>query len=444
MIFFYFTKFYLLIIAKKKFQKNEPPKPKTNKKQRKKAKQKESENFKSSYIEFVQEVVGQDIYMPNLFYDPVESTEKHTGDNDANNADAEKRKKLFNQTLPTRRRLPKSLTINVNYVYGNGLNTSSTSPSLSALPTVSYSIDASTNNLDTTTPTTTVNAEELHQNLIDPTRRTESSTTNQNTSTNSLNESTINATTVLTAENGLCTSLTNNDCSVISYNFDWKTKTLQPTFATTQDSQTTPIQQHSAVINKEIRKYKYIKKIGKSYKLHKTIKQKSTAYREKRQLKRRCEDLITSYSLYLDQIVLKYEEHTLVQHYYRHFKALELYTSLLKGLKAICAKVSNNMSNSSQNIASHLKRARNSSNTTDDDNSTASARQVRKLNRQEENFRHMILPESPEETNRKDAGKKFRKLIHNFRLIYLQSFVFQYMLSISMKKLRKHLKLPIN
>ncbi|GBP17441.1 hypothetical protein EVAR_73876_1 [Eumeta japonica] len=64
------------------------------------------------------------------------------------------------------------------------------------------------------------------------------------------------------------------------------------------------------------------------------------------------------------------------------------------------------MSNVTLNSPSNLKRARNSSNT-DDDNSPASARQVRKLNRQEENFRHMILPETPEETNRKDATYAF-------------------------------------
>ncbi|XP_073813487.1 gon-4 like protein muscle wasted [Musca autumnalis] len=138
-------------------------------------------------------------------------------------------------------------------------------------------------------------------------------------------------------------------------------------------------------------------------KLNKNITRKSVAYREKRSIKQRCEDLITAYGLHLETLQVRYKHSPKVQHVYRRFKALELYTNLLKGLKMICNKsASNNNSGGNSNSSpSGLKRSRNSH--AEDESSPSSQRMARKINRQEENFRHMLLPDTPEETNRKDA-----------------------------------------
>lgn len=56
----------------------------------------------------------------------------------------------------------------------------------------------------------------------------------------------------------------------------------------------------------------------------------------------------------------------------------------------------------SVNSPSGVKRSRNSN--TEDESSASSQRMARKINRQEENFRQMLLPDTPEEANRKDAS----------------------------------------
>ncbi|XP_061398675.1 uncharacterized protein LOC133334396 [Musca vetustissima] len=133
-------------------------------------------------------------------------------------------------------------------------------------------------------------------------------------------------------------------------------------------------------------------------KLNKNITRKSIAYREKRSIKQRCEDLITAYGLHLETLQVRYKHTPLVQQFYRRFKALELYTNLLKSLKMLCSKSATNTNSSSP---SGLKRSRNANN--EDESSPSSQRMARKINRQEENFRHMLLPDTPEEVNRKDA-----------------------------------------
>ncbi|XP_065369524.1 uncharacterized protein mute [Calliphora vicina] len=402
-------------------KKNEPPKPKPceNKKSRKRSSTvKVSDAFRNSYLEFVQEAVGQDLHMP--IYDPVESSDTPLSDADSNTVIGEKRKKLSNPKPAAKRRLPQSLTINVNYVYGNGLDISTTSvnSSLPALPAPSYTIEP---------PQHTPIRDNSTSNFLNSTEAEETNITNLNTSNSSLPDSTINSTVDVT-QNNLNNTAANPECPIITYNFDWRTKTLQPAFDSTinesepvvfDDSSHLPVIINSSnsphKLKDEVsyrlqKKQKIIKKlrrtskkVGGTIKLHKNIKQKSSAYREKRNLQRRCEELITTYSLHLDKLLLKYKDYPLIQNYYRRFKALELYTNLLKKLKSICAKNCSAMSNSTNNSPSNLKRTRSSNSNTEDDNSPSSARQVRKLNRQEENFRHMLLPDTPEEVNRKDA-----------------------------------------
>lgn len=396
-------------------------------------------------MEFVQEAVGQALPTPNIFYDPVDSSDTPHSDADCNTTFAEKRKKIFNNKPSAKRKLPQSLTINVNYVYGNGLDISTTTTNTSTgttLPTPTYTIEYPASNKENTQSSSITAINTTSPNLLNTTQTSDINITNLNTSNNSLPDSTINSTIDLTQNDGNNTTTT-TECPVITYNFDWRTKTLQPAFDTSSiiesetiepppapdqetitdtiptvtspappSAATSPKQADAKVINtldkqpNYNRKFKTSKKLGSILKLNKKIQLIASSYRHKRHLQRRCEQLITTYSLHLDNILLKYKKQPLIQHYYRHFKALELYTGLLKGLKLFCLKNSDNMSQStSNNSPSTLKRARNSNSNTEDDNSPSSARQVRKLNRQEENFRHMLLPDSPEETNRKDASK---------------------------------------
>ncbi|KAM7341508.1 gon-4 like protein muscle wasted isoform 2-T2 [Cochliomyia hominivorax] len=430
-------------------KKNEQPNPKNNgnkKSCRKRPAIKVSEAFRNSYLEFVQEAVGQDLPTPNLFFDPAESSDTPLSEADVNTSFAEKRRKLLINKPLAKRKLPQSLTINVNYVYGSGLDisTTSNSSSLGALAAppcnIKYS-DLQNNNL------TQVSKNNTSENFLYNTAAAEISSTSLNTSNNNIPDSTINSTIDL-IQGDKHNTTSNTEVPVITYNFDWRTKTLQPAFdktilqSQTETSQcTTPTPKHTtkslttiktsppppalAPINNYLtyitpnpkdklscnlqksqkfnKKLKASKKLGGAFKLNKRIKQKASAYREKRLLQRRCEELITAYSLHLDTILQKYKNQPLIQRYHRHLKALELYTKLLKGLKLFCLKHTEDMAQSSNNSPSTLKRTRNSNSNTEDESSPSSARHVRKLNRQEENFRHMLLPDTPEEANRKDA-----------------------------------------
>ncbi|TMW39974.1 hypothetical protein DOY81_014946, partial [Sarcophaga bullata] len=330
-----------------------------------------SETFRNSYVDFVREALGQDLPIPPSFSESTEASDAQVSD----------------------------------YVS----NTST--PSLRPLTVPNYSIDTSSAN----TTTTHISPNGTSDSLLQP-----AETTITNNSTCSLVDSSIN-TLADNTQNSLTYQNNLADYPVITYNFDLQTKTLQPVIdstlceqvlTTTDPSPTTgPILPNNCNTNnhqetklKVYRKTATTKNVCYGLKLNKKIKQKASAYREKRNLQKRCEDLITTYSLYLETILLKYRHHPLIQHYYKYFKALELYTNLLTGLKYICHKYSTNMSSpSSSNSPSNLKRSRNTNSNNDDDCTPSSARQVRKLNRQEENFRHMLLPDTPEEANRKDA-----------------------------------------
>lgn len=343
--------------------------------------------------------------LPHSFSESTEGSDTPASEPDTAPTCAEKRKKSSLQKPAAKRRLPQSLTINVNYVFGNNLDVSSaTNPNLNQLTVPNCSIGSSLAN------TTTTHITSNHGPFNTSLERAE--TTLANNSNYSLADSTINTLT----EN---TQKSLGDYPVITYNFDLETKTLQPAIDSTLSEQaatTTTIvskrlTNNSNINNIQENKSKSCKKtvitknVCYGFKLNKTVKQKASAYREKRNLKKRCEDLITAYTLHLETILQKYKHYPLIQHYYKHFKALELYTNLLIGLKHICHKYSTSMSSSStHNSPSSLKRSRNANSNNDDDCSPSSARQVKKLNRQEENFRHMLLPDTPEEANRKDAS----------------------------------------
>ncbi|XP_030383258.1 uncharacterized protein LOC115630741 [Scaptodrosophila lebanonensis] len=140
--------------------------------------------------------------------------------------------------------------------------------------------------------------------------------------------------------------------------------------------------------------------------------------RLRHKLQKRCYSLIRSYGIYLQNQRERYSHTKVVQPYYRHFLALELYTRLLVDLSMFCrSKLSNPVtitSPSSSNAAAQQhqqqqKRQRivgNNNNTSSnniEDESLAAGARIRKANRQEEMLRHMLQPDSADENNRKDA-----------------------------------------
>lgn len=109
-------------------------------------------------------------------------------------------------------------------------------------------------------------------------------------------------------------------------------------------------------------------------------------FRSAKNLQKRYENLLSAYRLNLERDFLKYKNREL-RSVFRNCKALELYTNLLRDLKMNCKKA--------KATADELAKRK----STEEQEVPKS----RKANRQEENLRHMLLPDSPEDANRKDA-----------------------------------------
>lgn len=109
---------------------------------------------------------------------------------------------------------------------------------------------------------------------------------------------------------------------------------------------------------------------------------------------------IVQYRLQHIHEVLEIFKNDLVQHIVREFKALELYTDLLEDLKMNCKK-------GETSLPKRLK-----------DSEDDPLPKTKKAARMEENFRHMLLPDSKEEANRKDeceySIRWFKHKIHVF------------------------------
>ncbi|XP_055904929.1 uncharacterized protein LOC129940575 [Eupeodes corollae] len=109
-------------------------------------------------------------------------------------------------------------------------------------------------------------------------------------------------------------------------------------------------------------------------------------FRSAKNLQKRYENLLSAYRLNLENEFLSYK-HRGLRFIFRNFKALELYTNLLRDLKMNCKKPK-----PTEEIAGKRK-------PTEEQDVPKS----RRANRQEENLRHMLLPDSAEDANRKDA-----------------------------------------
>ncbi|XP_055856678.1 uncharacterized protein LOC129919724 [Episyrphus balteatus] len=113
-------------------------------------------------------------------------------------------------------------------------------------------------------------------------------------------------------------------------------------------------------------------------------------FRSAKNLQKRYENLLSVYRLNLENEFLSYK-HRGLRSIFRNCKALELYTNLLRDLKMNCKKAK--PSDEMGGVGNGKRKA------TEEQEVPKS----RKANRQEENLRHMLLPDSAEDANRKDA-----------------------------------------
>lgn len=129
-------------------------------------------------------------------------------------------------------------------------------------------------------------------------------------------------------------------------------------------------------------------KYSRSY-FSKKLQVTAKKFRFTKNLQKRYENLLSVYRLNLERKFLTYK-HRGLRWLFRNFKALELYTNLLRDLKMNCKKTKSN----DEVGGGKLKQK-----PTEEQDVPKS----RKANRQEENLRHMLLPDSAEDANRKDA-----------------------------------------
>lgn len=183
---------------------------------------------------------------------------------------------------------------------------------------------------------------------------------------------------------------------------------------------------------------------SKESKTLKKLKQK----RKYKELKKIFKNFLNDYQEYICKQNLLYQNCSpLLHRFYWHFKILELYTDFLKDLESFCknttqvpvvSTTTTTIMNPSSTIASSIDLTTNTVTTVttttmitsssgvghsskkncrqqttgsgsrvdeEEVNVSANNRQARKLHRQEENYRHMLLPDTPEELNRKDSSK---------------------------------------
>ncbi|KAI9576781.1 hypothetical protein GQX74_010763 [Glossina fuscipes] len=320
-----------------------------------------SKHARDSFLELVREAVGTDITLT----ENVKNNEREIGN--AINLNQKKTKRKCDEATGSsfkRKNLPQSFTINVNYY----LNSSPTTTDVSVLPLSACANELSETVAETSNPFSAR----------------------------------------LSAEN--------NAATIVNYQYSYETKCVQQSVQTNEqqqseinhlreghttkyftDSQSAAVQQSALKpVNVKFSKFKL-----RNFLILKRFKRRIiNKYRERLYLRKRCEVLITAYRLYLDSLGINYKHIPVLNAYYRQFKALELYTNLLKDLKMF---VRANISvNSSNQIPGGVKRTRNIIREEEDHNPVLQ-RIARKLNRQEENFKHMLLPDSPEEADRKDA-----------------------------------------
>ncbi|KAH8401102.1 hypothetical protein KR009_003026 [Drosophila setifemur] len=320
-----------------------------------------------SYLEFVREAVGEDLLLPESFGKAAIPDGSAAGSESIKDCKS-KRKPRKRNPRPPKKKPASQLTINVNYVFGGG-------------PSAGYLNDTS----GVSVPFLPNGS--LADNVLNINRSLHTST----------------ECSLLLALPPVPTPLGDDAPPAIHFKVDEHTHELQINELANSDDgvqqDLLPVEESSVYTlgrrGRQVR-YKIFKPQVQSFRKSKKGSTPSRSIchklrgRLRHKLRKRCQDLITSYGSYLRQREELYLNCEVVQLVHRRFVALELYTQLLVDLKMYC---SSNNTTTKTSTATQPKRSR-----SDDE-----AARLRKANRQEEMQRHMLQPESPEERNRKDA-----------------------------------------
>ncbi|XP_043644198.1 uncharacterized protein LOC122613853 [Drosophila teissieri] len=314
----------------------------------------------ASYLEFVREAVGEDLLLPESFGQAAVPNGSAAGLEPPTDSRPKKRP-AQRKSRPAEK--PPQLTINVNYVFGG--NTSA--GNLSGVSGVSVPL---------------VSGGSLAENVLN------------------INRSLYTAAecSSLLALPPVPPPLDENAPPAINFKVDEFTHTLQicelENSSEAVQPDLLPAQDTPSTAGRNAKKARYqifkpkVQSLNKSRRGSTPSRSRYHKLRERlrHKLSKRCHSLITTYESYLRRRSEKYKDCELVQVVHNRFFALELYTQLLADLRMFC-------SNTTAKTATQPKRSR-----SDDE-----AAKLRKANRQEEMLRHMLQPDSLEESNRKDA-----------------------------------------
>ncbi|XP_017049833.1 uncharacterized protein LOC108093948 [Drosophila ficusphila] len=322
-----------------------------------------SSQASASYLEFVREAVGEDLLLPESFGQAAVPDGSAAGSEQLRDC---KSRQNPAQRKPRPAEQPSLLTINVNYVFGGHANKGN-------LPGVS----------GVSVPF--VSGGSLADNVLNINRSLVTSSQCSD----------------ILALPPAPPPLAKDAPPAINYKVDEFTNTLQ--ICELEDScevvqqELLPEQESNAsVVGKNAKRARYqifkpkVQSCNKSRKGSTPGRCRYHKLRERlrHKLSKRCHSLITEYGSYLRRRTEKYKACELVQLVHTRFVALELYTQLLVDLMMFCSTTTPKPATATQ-----PKRSR-----SDDE-----AAKLKRANRQEELLRHMLKPDSAEESNRKDA-----------------------------------------
>ncbi|XP_020712601.1 uncharacterized protein LOC101453433 [Ceratitis capitata] len=344
-----------------------------------------SETAGASYLQFVREALGEDIQLPDSAAEA--ATPNDSGADNSRSYTQSGNTTFFNRSH-SKRSFANSVTINVNYYFG-------------------------------ATPTHGETQANANATLALPAPET-------------INGEPVNASELA------CTPLSNSspqgETSIVSFNYDWNSKTLRPIIEpklkrSSPNLKTIKTKREKKVTTRPCKLVQY-KRIRNLRGARRTL---ALSKINKRLWRKRFTIILKSYRLYLTRKERRFKRSILVRNVYRYFKALELYTNLLRDLKmacrnAIAANLASVPADNTEQLTSNTagttttsqhsptakffihgstqygKRTRTQlaqQQALDEDSFVGS--RSKKASRQEENFKHMLLPDTAEDANRKDA-----------------------------------------
>ncbi|XP_017108479.2 uncharacterized protein mute [Drosophila bipectinata] len=329
-----------------------------------------------SYLEFVREAVGEDLFLPDSFGQAAVPDGSAAGSEPIKDR---KPKKKPSKRIPRPAKENALLTINVNYVFGGesspGNCLAASGVSVPLLPDGSYTDIV--RNINRTLNTTEQCNDILALPPIPPPLADDAPCAinyRLDELTNTLQISECEATTEAGTQQDLCPvrelsrSFSGKSCKRPRYQI-FKPK-VNPTIKCKNGS--TPSR-------------------GRYHKLFGRLRHN---------LRNRCQSLITSYGSYLSKRRELYIKCEVIQLVHRQFLALDLYTELLTDLKMFCSTNANVTTAAAAAPATTTTKTATQPKRTKADDEAA---RVRKAIREEEMLRQMLRPDTPEERNRKDA-----------------------------------------